>query len=354
MIFHFTLYELLAYFLIYSFLGWCVEVVYAAITYGKIINRGFLNGPVCPIYGFGMLAVLFLLTPLQHNLLLLFLGGMLLPSVLELAAGWVLYNLYHTRWWDYSQRRFNLGGFICLQFALLWGLGTIFMLRVVHPPVALLVRVVPRSLGIGIMVISYLAYAADVVVTGFTAAGLARDLDTLERVTDGLLAISDAMTDRLGNTAMAADQRMDEGRLQFKLAKAEIREAASKLSPREAAAATRRKADEAVEAARRVKANAQLNASEAANAAKLAARGTAERAAERLRLEQLRGELEARLEAMHSQVKRHSLFGPERLLRAYPQMRHGKRSISLDTLRQRLHQYLEEDEDSPEEKHDSE
>ena len=124
MLFGFTLYQIAAYFLIYSFLGWCVEVAYAAVTRGKLVNRGFLNGPVCPIYGFGMLALLFALTPLLDNNLLLFVGGVIIPSAIELAGGWLLYRLYHTRWWDYTDRPFNVGGFICLEFSLYWGLGS--------------------------------------------------------------------------------------------------------------------------------------------------------------------------------------------------------------------------------------
>ena len=96
----FSLYHILAYFLIYSCMGWCLEVIYAAATTGQLVNRGFLNGPVCPIYGFGMIIVLFALTPLQHSILLLYLGGVILPSALELVGGWALYKLYHTRWWD--------------------------------------------------------------------------------------------------------------------------------------------------------------------------------------------------------------------------------------------------------------
>ena len=101
----FTLYQVFAYFLIYSCIGWCLEVVYAAVTRGKLVNRGFLNGPVCPIYGFGMILVLFALTPLQHSILLLYIGGVILPSALELVGGWALYKLYHTRWWDYRDRK---------------------------------------------------------------------------------------------------------------------------------------------------------------------------------------------------------------------------------------------------------
>ena len=71
----FSLYQILAFFLIYSCLGWCLEVIYAAVSTGQLVNRGFLNGPVCPIYGFGMIIVLFTLSPLADNLLLLYIGS---------------------------------------------------------------------------------------------------------------------------------------------------------------------------------------------------------------------------------------------------------------------------------------
>ncbi len=99
----------------------------------QLVNRGFLNGPVCPIYGFGMIIVLFALTPLEDSALLLYIGGVILPSALELVGGWALYKLYHTRWWDYSDFPFNIGGYICLEFCLLWGVGTLVVMRIVHP-----------------------------------------------------------------------------------------------------------------------------------------------------------------------------------------------------------------------------
>ena len=295
----FSLYQVFAYFLIYSCLGWCLEVIYAAVTTGKLVNRGFLNGPVCPIYGFGMVIVLFALTPLSHSLLLLYLGGVILPSALELVGGWALYKLYHTRWWDYSDYPFNIGGYICLEFSLLWGVGTI--------------------------------------ATAFAASDLARDLDALEKVADSMHAVSDAMTELLGTNAMAMDQKMDESRLQFKLAAAEARDNAAKLNAREAAAAMRAKADEAMEAAKRASQDAKLNASEAANAVKLAAKGRAERTAELFRLEQLAEELQARSEELRSRTQRTTPhFGKRRMLRAFPKLKHGAQNRSLDTLREQL------------------
>ena len=333
----FSLYQVFAYFLIYSCLGWCLEVIYAAVTTGQLINRGFLNGPVCPIYGFGMVIVLFALTPLSHSLLLLYLGGVILPSALELVGGWALYKLYHTRWWDYSDYPFNIGGYICLEFSLLWGVGTLIVMKLVHPIIADAVALIPPLVGLILMFLLYAIYAADTIATAFAASDLARDLDALEKVADSMHAVSDAMTELLGTNAMAMDQKMDESRLQFKLAAAEARDNAAKLNARDAAAAMRAKADEAMEAAKRASQDAKLNASEAANAVKLAAKGTAERTAELLRLEQLAEELQARSEELRSRTQRATPhFGKRRMLRAFPKLKHGEHSRSLDSLREQL------------------
>lgn len=333
----FSLYQVFAYFLIYSCLGWCLEVIYAAVTTGNLINRGFLNGPVCPIYGFGMVIVLFALTPLSRSLLLLYLGGVILPSALELVGGWALYKLYHTRWWDYSDYPFNIGGYICLEFSLLWGVGTLIVMKLVHPIIADAVALIPPLVGLILMFLLYVLYAADTIATAFAASDLARDLDALEKVADSMHAVSDAMTELLGTNAMAMDQKMDESRLQFKLAAAEARDNAAKLNAREAVAAMRAKADEAMEAAKRASQDARLNASEAANAVKLAAKGRAERTAELFRLEQLAEELQARSEELRSRTQRATPhFGKRRMLRAFPKLKHGAQNRSLDTLREQL------------------
>lgn len=333
----FSLYQLLAYFLIYSCLGWCLEVIFAAVTTGELVNRGFLNGPVCPIYGFGMLIVLFVLTPLQHSVLLLYIGGVILPSTLELVGGWVLYKIYHTRWWDYSDYPFNIGGYICLEFCLLWGVGTLVMMKAVHPAIASIFALIPQTAGLIIMILLYIVYAADLVATTVTAKGLVQDLETIEKVGDSIHAVSDAMTDLLGNTALDADQKMDESRLQFKLAAAEARDSASKLSQKDALAAIRAKADEAMEAARRASQVAKLNATEAANAVKLAAKGTAERTAELLQLEQLSAELQARSDEMQTRILREQSHpGRRRMIRAFPQMKYGKKLTPVKTLKERL------------------
>ena len=313
----FSLYHVLAFFLIYSCTGWCLEVIFAAATTGQLVNRGFLNGPVCPIYGFGMVIVLFTLTPLQGSVLLLYIGGVILPSALELVGGWALYKLYHTRWWDYSDFPFNIGGYICLQFSLLWGVGTLVVMRIVHPVVAGLVDMVPPFVGFVVMCVLYAVYAADVVVTAFAASGLAKTLDAMEQLADSIHAVSDAMTQLLGTTTLNADQKLDEQRLQLKLAAAEAREAApEKRALRETLAAVRAKAEEAREAAKRASEIAKLNTAEAAKAAQLAE------------------ELQARSDEMQAQLLRTPrIVGPRRMLRAFPGLKHGVKKTTLKALR---------------------
>ena len=303
----FSLYHILAFFLIYSCLGWCVEVVYAAATTGQLVNRGFLNGPVCPIYGFGMILVLFFLTPLEDDLLLLYLGGVILPSALELVGGWALYKLYRTRWWDYTDKPFNIGGYVCLEFSLMWGVGAMGMVKVIHPTLAALVNIIPPLVGFVLMCLLYAVYAADVVATAIAASDLARELDALEKVADSMHAVSDAMTEILGTTALDMDQKMDESRLQ------------------------------AMEAARRASQTARLNAAEAAKAVKLAAQGKAEQTTAFLQLEQLKEELAARAQVMQAHTRRGThLLGKGRMLRAYPRLKHGQNNRSLSSLLEQL------------------
>ena len=131
----FDIYKFLWYFMVYSFLGWCVEIVFCAVTTGKVVNRGFLNGPLCPIYGFGMVAILGFFDHLmlvlgaegKSNAFMLFLGGVFITTAIELFGGWALDKLFHIRWWDYSDKPFNFHGYICPEFSFFWGIGTVFV-----------------------------------------------------------------------------------------------------------------------------------------------------------------------------------------------------------------------------------
>ena len=341
------LYQLFWLFLAFSFLGWCLEVAATAGRLGQYRDRGVLHGPLCLVYGITGCLITIALRELSGGWFFLFLFSALYATVVEWIAGHLLEHYSHTRWWDYSDFPFNIGGYICLEFCLLWGVGTLVVMRIVHPVVADLVDLIPPFVGVILMCFLYAVYAVDVVATAIAASALADTLDTMEQLGDSIHAVSDAMTQLLGTTTLNADQKLDEGRLQFKLAAAEARDAAEKRpSARETMAAIRAKAAEASEAARRASEDARLNAAEAANAARLAAKGTAERAAELLQLEQLAAELQQRSEEMQTQLLRTPrIVGPRRMLRAYPKLRHGKKLRSLPTLREMLHRTEQENKD---------
>ena len=208
----FPIYQLLWLFFIYAFLGWCTEVAYAALDTGKLVNRGFLNGPLCPIYGCGMAAVLTLLLPLQDNLLILFAGGMLLTTLIELVGGWALKTLFHTTWWDYSDKPFNLGGYICLEFSILWGIGATIMVRVVHPVVMKLVLAIPHKIGLAMLGSMTALFVVDLLATLRVVAGLERDLSELDRIAEALRKGSDRLTEKVGGAALQADEKLDESK----------------------------------------------------------------------------------------------------------------------------------------------
>ena len=125
-----TIYEVLWIFIVYAVIGWCSEVAYAALDTGKFVNRGFLNGPYCPIYGFGISLVIVVLTPLKDNLLILYLGSVILTSVIEYITGYLLEKVFHNKWWDYSDKPYNIKGYICLKFSLFWGFACTFIVLI--------------------------------------------------------------------------------------------------------------------------------------------------------------------------------------------------------------------------------
>lgn len=208
----FTLNEFVLLFFIYSFLGWCVEVAFVAVTSGKIENRGFLNGPVCPIYGCGMLGVLVALTPVKSNVCLLFLGGMIICSAVELFGGWILDKIFHMRWWDYSKNKFNIGGYICLAFSIMWGIAVVFAVRFVHTPIMAIVKKIPKTAQLIIITVFVVIFIIDMVVTLKNLIGIKKSLGQLDKIAEDLHGIGDQLKDVVGNTAINAAEFAGESR----------------------------------------------------------------------------------------------------------------------------------------------
>lgn len=196
-----TVYEMMLYFFFYGFVGWVCEVIYAGLKTGRFVNRGYLLGPICPIYGFGMTAVLWMLEPLRGHPISVFILAALIASALELAVGILSEKLLHVRLWDYSDSPLNIGGYICLPFSLLWGVGGMAVFYGVQPPVAGLVRHMPHIIGIPILCVLSAVIIADAVITTFHALHLDERMRSIEELSRGVDTLSDAISgvsDKLG------------------------------------------------------------------------------------------------------------------------------------------------------------
>jgi len=201
------MYQILWIFFLYAFLGWCSEVSYAALKDGKFVNRGFLNGPLCPIYGFGVVIVVGCLLPLKDNTLVLFAGSVLLTSALEWVTGFVLEKLFHTRWWDYSQQPFNLGGYICLRFSILWGLACLIVVDIIHPSLMALVGLIPHTLGVVLLVLFSAGMALDVVATVKAIVRLNDRLKQIDELAGRIRSVSDELGESLADRVLELSER---------------------------------------------------------------------------------------------------------------------------------------------------
>lgn len=155
------LYDLIHWFFLYSFLGWVIECIVISMENRHFTNRGFLYGPFCIVYGFGALIFYFLLRPFARNYMLLFLGGMVIASVLELFTAKLMIRLFGAFWWDYSKKPFNYKGILCLESSLAWGVLTVCLFAFIHRAVANAVTAYPHPFGEAAAVVLVLYLVVD-------------------------------------------------------------------------------------------------------------------------------------------------------------------------------------------------
>ena len=173
-------YHLMNWLIIYSFFGWVWETCYVSVKSGKFVNRGFINGPLCTIYGFGAVSVYVILRPFSNNLLYLYLGGVVVATALEYVTAVLMESIFHTSWWDYSDNKFNFQGRICLGASLGWGAFTVILFKVLHPLVESIVILYPVYVGeIGICVIG-VGYVVDFAFSAAAAFRIHEKLPVIE------------------------------------------------------------------------------------------------------------------------------------------------------------------------------
>lgn len=323
-----TLYQICWYFLMYSFFGWCVEVAYHVVTQGKIINRGFLAGPVCPVYGFGMLVVFAVIDIVsgttvseiaQAHGVVIFLCGMILASVVEFIGGWALYHAFHARWWDYRDRPFNLGGYVCLQFSIYWGLGALLVIRVLHPVIDhISAGLFPEKLGWPIMAVFYLIYIADFIVTVMIVAGLNKKLAELDKLRADMRIVSDDLSEKIGTQTMESMQVIDKGRVKAALAKAELRDTVEEKKTEAEKEVAKLKAEGQAGVARTQQEVEHLKESAASKIESAKETGKAKAEAVSEANARCRAQTEERMHQLHTALSQGEFFGPRRILKAFP------------------------------------
>jgi len=183
-----------ALFLLFSFLGWVLEVAYHAVKLGTFVNRGFLLGPICPIYGVGAVLLFLCLWQIRDRWVLLFVASVLLTTALELLTGFLLDKLFHTRWWDYSQNKFSFGGYVCLRFSLIWGLLCMLLVKGLFPLTVWVYERTPSYLLWPAEIVLLTLILADTVLTVIRLVGFDKNMERLYR----LRAVMQAGSDRLG------------------------------------------------------------------------------------------------------------------------------------------------------------
>ena len=213
----YTIVQWICFFFIYGFLGWCYESAYVSIKHKQWVNRGFVRGPLLPLYGSGAILLLFVTIPFRENLLLMFVSGAIGATLLEYVTGVAMEALFKVRYWDYSKRKFNFQGHICLAATSLWGVFAIVIVKVVHRPIENLVMGLPETIvEIFVMVVT-VVFAADFALS-FKAAmdirdvlikleEVQREMERMQKRMDVILAFA---ADSREQVVMNTYERLDE------------------------------------------------------------------------------------------------------------------------------------------------
>lgn len=177
-------------FLIYSFCGWALEVLGKLIEKKRFINRGFLIGPYCPIYGFGSLAITFLLKKYTDDAVTLFIMAILVCGILEYFTSYFMEKIFKARWWDYSQRKFNINGRVCLNTIIPFGLLGLFIMYVSNPFFLNILNKLPFTVLSVLSILLFIIFLVDNILSfnvistvRTTTKGLYKELDNTEEIT---------------------------------------------------------------------------------------------------------------------------------------------------------------------------
>mgnify|MGYP005757564681 FL=1 len=213
MTYQYTFIQWLLFFFIYCFLGWVWESCYVSIKKREWINRGFLHGPMLPIYGSGAIIVLLCTIGVRDQVILIFIFGMTGATILEYVTGACMERLFRVRYWDYSHMPLNLKGYICLPVSLGWGAFSVLLVRVIHVPIENLVLQIPERIAEVVSVVCSSAFAVDFTLS-FSEAMDLRDM--LIRLSD-----SNEKIQRLQKRLEVVSAFAEDGLMQYQMKREE-------------------------------------------------------------------------------------------------------------------------------------
>lgn len=176
------LFDILTYFVIYSFLGWAMESTVRSVCEKKIINTGFLKGPFCPIYGFGATIIYLFLNSLGNKPIILFFVSVIVLTLWEYIVGVLLEKIFHTKYWDYSDQKFNLQGRVCLVNSICWGILGVAFVKYIHPFIQSCISKVDRTLLIYTITIFTIIFIVDMITSIIKIKNIKTTLEKVENL----------------------------------------------------------------------------------------------------------------------------------------------------------------------------
>lgn len=177
--------KIIFYFIIYSFLGWCLESIYKTIIFRKPTNSGFLYGPLCPMYGIGAV-IMIMAGTLSNNILVIFLMSIVIFTIWEYLVAVVLEKLFKTKYWDYSDIKFNFQGRICLKNSIYWGILGVLLIFIIQPSIEKLVELIPNTILMYLDVILSIAIIVDVGFTLFRIMFIDKKIRQVFEISDAI------------------------------------------------------------------------------------------------------------------------------------------------------------------------
>lgn len=199
----------LAFFYIYCFFGWCIESTYVSVRKKHFVNRGFLRLPMIPIYGSGAVIMLFVSIPFRFSLPLVFISGMIGASALEYVTGYVMERLFKVKYWDYSNNKFQLHGYICLGTSLAWGFLTIALTEFIHEPVERFVLSLNHYFLLGAVGVVSVLFVADAIGSVKAALDLGKVLESMTRIRQELEEIQNSLAELRSDAGQRAGELRD-------------------------------------------------------------------------------------------------------------------------------------------------